>query len=103
METTVADVRQALLTVRNFVRGVEVGAYSGGDAAQLVAIFADGRQACSTAEMLFARRADECSEYKRTGHRSTADWLSSVTRTPYLDAQKLVQTGRSIELSPALE
>ena len=71
----VVDVIDALAAV---VAGLDVAVVSGEDAARLTGLFARGERLCATAKAMAARRAAECRQWERGGHRGPEAWLAEV-------------------------
>jgi hypothetical protein len=98
-----AALRGAVDVVAGFLASFEPGRYSGSDAVVLVGVFARGKKLCAAGETLSAHRADECQAHLRTGHRTAAEWLTSVTGASPGEAVDQLKLGQALSDQPAVE
>ena len=98
-----AAVRAAVDVIAGFVASFDPGRYSGSDVVVLVGEFARGRKLCSAGETLSAHRADECRTHLRTGHRTAAEWLTSVTGASPGEAIDQLKLGEALPDQPVVE
>jgi hypothetical protein len=77
--TEAAALSSAIDVIARFVSGFEAGRYAGQDAATLVAWFTRAERLCAAGKTLAAARVAESRGHLRSGHRTPAEWLASVT------------------------
>ena len=99
----VAALRGAVDVIAGFLASFEPGRYAGSDVAGLVGEFARGKKLCAAGETLSAHRADECRAHLRTGHRTAAEWLTSVTGASPGEAVDQLKLGQALSDQPAVE
>ncbi|HWD50919.1 MAG TPA: hypothetical protein VG412_00855, partial [Acidimicrobiales bacterium] len=63
-ESTTTELHRALAAIASFVESFEPGRYSGGDAAELVGIFAQGERLCAAGKTLAAKRAADADQHQ---------------------------------------
>ncbi|HEY1990457.1 MAG TPA: hypothetical protein VGG43_13390, partial [Acidimicrobiales bacterium] len=78
-QPTSTAVNRAFDVIASFVESFEPGRYSGGDAAELVTLFARGERLCAAGKTLAARRAADANQHQCAGHRTPAHWLAEAT------------------------
>ncbi len=74
-----AVLNSAIEEIASFVSGFEAGRYAGEDAATLVAWFTRAERLCAAGKTVAAARVAESRGHLRSGHRTPAEWLASVT------------------------
>jgi hypothetical protein len=77
--TEAAGLSSAIDVIASFVSGFEAGRYAGEDAATLVAWFTRAERLCAAGKTVAAARVAESRGHLRSGHRTPAEWLASVT------------------------
>jgi Domain of unknown function (DUF222) len=75
-------------------------ALGGRRAARLVALAAEGERICAAAKAIGARRVEQCNGWKRSGHRTPADWLAATTGTTVGQAVGTLETARRLDELP---
>jgi hypothetical protein len=73
------ELSSAIDVIAAFVSGFEAGRYAGEDAATLVAWFTRAERLCAAGKTVAAARVAESRGHLRSGHRTPAEWLASVT------------------------
>jgi len=82
---------------------VDVDALDGTRAVRLVETLARVERVVAGARTVVTRRVEETRAWKRTGHRTMADWLAATTGTTLGDAIGSIETARSLPELPATE
>jgi hypothetical protein len=102
-QSTTTELNQALDAIACFVEGFEPGRYSGGDASELVGVFAKGERLCAAGKTLAAKRAAEANQHRQGGHRSPAHWLAEVTGETIGEATEVLSLGDSLATHPGMD
>jgi hypothetical protein len=102
-QSTTTELNQALAAIASFVESFEPGRYSGGDAAELVTLFARGERLCAAGKTVAARRAAEANQHQRGGHRTPAMWLAEVTGESLGEAIDVLSLGDSLATHPGMD
>ncbi len=103
-QTTETDALSAAIEViAAFVADFEPGLYSGDDAATLVSRFCRAERLCGAGKTLAAARVAESNRPERSGHKSAADWLASVTGQPVGQAVEELRLGEALAEQPGLD
>ena len=101
--TSTTELNEALDVISSFVESFEPGRYSGGDAAELVTVFARGERLCAAGKTLAARRAADANHHQCDGHRTPAHWLAEVTGESVGEAIDVLSLGDSLAAHPGID
>jgi hypothetical protein len=96
-------LQKALAEVREYVRQLEPACHTTEQAADLVIIFDELVRTASAGRLLVAPRAAQGDAWARSGFRSPAGWLASVTGERLGDAIRLLETADRLEELPETE
>ncbi len=102
-QSTTTELNQALAAIASFVESFEPGRYSGGDASELVGVFAKGERLCAAGKTLAARRAADANCHQGGGHRTPAHWLAEVTGEGLGEAIEVLSLGDSLATHPGMD
>jgi hypothetical protein len=102
-EPDAAALHAAVDVIARFTASYEPGRYSGSSVISVMADFALGKKLCAAGETLSAARAAQCQAHHRTGHRSPAEWLSSLTGASPGEAVDQLKLGEALADQPAVE
>jgi hypothetical protein len=90
-----------VLCLRKAVASFEPHCVRGDDAARLVEVFAEAERLAAAGKALAARRVEETNAWRRSGHRSAANWLAAKTGSSVGAAVGALETARRLEDLPA--
>jgi hypothetical protein len=93
----------AIEVIASFVSDFEPGRYGADDAATLVDWFCRAERLCGAGKTLAAARVAESNRPERSGHKSAADWLASVTGQPLGRAVDDLKLGAALVHQPDLD
>jgi hypothetical protein len=71
-----------------------------GQAAQLVALFAEIERLAAAGKVLYAGRAAQGVTWRDEGHRSAASWMAETTRTGLGEAMATIETAEALQSLP---
>jgi hypothetical protein len=98
-----ADLSSAIEAIASFVSGFEAGRYAGEDAATLVAWFTRAERLCAAGKTVAAARVAESHGHLRSGHRTPAEWLASVTGESMGEAIDVLQLADTFRDHPDVD
>jgi hypothetical protein len=102
-QSTTTAVNEAFDVIAGFVESFEPGRYSGGDAAELVTLFARGERLCAAGKTVAARRAADANQHQCAGHKTPALWLAEVTGESLGEAIDVLSLGDSLAAHPGMD
>jgi glutamyl endopeptidase len=97
------DIEKAAEALEEAASSVDVDALDGTRALRLVQTLARVERVVAGARTVVTRRVEETRAWKRTGHRTMADWLAATNGTSLGEAIGAIETARSLEELPATE
>jgi Domain of unknown function (DUF222) len=97
------DIEEAAEALEEAASSVDVDALDGTRALRPVQTLARVERVVAGARTVVTRRVEETRAWKRTGHRTIADWLAATNGTSLGEAIGSIQTARSLPDLPATE
>jgi hypothetical protein len=101
--TEAVALSSAIEVIASFVSGFEPGRYAGEDAATLVAWFTRAERLCAAGKTVAAARVAESRGHLRSGHRTPAEWLASVTGESMGEAIDVLQMADTFRDHPDVD
>jgi hypothetical protein len=95
------EVRTVVANVRDLMTRVEPRDIAAGDAASLVALFAELERLAVAGRTLAGRRVQRSTVWHDEGFRTPAQWMASRAQTTLSAAISIIETGRKLEELPA--
>src|SRR4051812_3487116 len=95
--TAVADVRDAVTSMRELVAGFDPAVTLARDAMDLVGLFGEIENICAAAKALAANRVAGTRLWRNKGYKSAAAWLAATTGTGMGDAIGVLQTAAALD------
>ncbi|HUZ10772.1 MAG TPA: hypothetical protein VMU76_11470 [Acidimicrobiales bacterium] len=94
--------RQAIELLRSALAAAPPELVQAGDAARMVAAFAEVERVGAAGKALYARRVEATAAYQDTGHRNAASWLADLSGESVGHAMAVLETTRRLETTPAV-
>src|SRR5262249_44190107 len=96
-------IRSAVAALKATARALDPACIDGHDAAELFEVVSEGERVCGAMKALLARRIEETSVWRKSGHRSAAHWVAEATGETVGAACRTLETARALDDLPATD